>query len=85
MALRGGFSGFGHRLDTAIPPTFLAKALGGAAGGVHSGAPMAVENDYNLLVHNLNELAKTISSLRDEVERRRLAEARQRLDLNDTD
>jgi len=27
---------------------------------------MAVENDYSLLVHNLNELAKTISDLRDE-------------------
>ena len=46
---------------------------------------MAVENDYNLLVHNLNELAKTISSLRDEVEQRRLREARDRLEPNDTD
>ena len=27
---------------------------------------MAVDNDYNLLVHNLNELAKTISELRED-------------------
>jgi hypothetical protein len=46
---------------------------------------MAVENDYNLLVHDLNELAKTISSLRDEVERRRLQEAREQLEPNQTD
>lgn len=46
---------------------------------------MAVENDYNLLVHNLNELEKTISSLRDEVERRRLREASEQLEPNQTD
>jgi hypothetical protein len=46
---------------------------------------MAVENDYNLLVHNLNELAKTISELRDEVERRLLTEAEGRLEPNQTD
>ena len=46
---------------------------------------MAVENDYNLLVHNLNELAKTISELRDDVESRRLREAEQRLEPNETD
>jgi hypothetical protein len=46
---------------------------------------MAVENDYNLLVFNLNELAKTISSLRDEVEHRRLREAREGVEPNDTD
>lgn len=46
---------------------------------------MATENDYNLLVDKLNELAKTISSVRDEVERRRLAEARERLEPNETD
>jgi hypothetical protein len=45
---------------------------------------MAVENDYNLLVHNLNELAKTLSALREEVERRRLREAREKLALNET-
>jgi len=43
------------------------------------------ENDYNLLVHNPNELANTISSLRDEVERRRLLEAREHLPPNETD
>ena len=46
---------------------------------------MAVENDYNLLVHNLNELEKTISRLRDEVEARRLREAREQLEPNTTD
>jgi hypothetical protein len=46
---------------------------------------MAVENDYNLLVHNLNELEKTISQLRADVEARRLHEARERLDPNTTD
>ena len=48
-------------------------------------APVAVENDYNLLVHNLNELADAISSLRDEVRNRRLREADERLDPNETD
>lgn len=33
------------------------------------------ENDYNLLVHNLNELDKAISQLRKDVEERRLHEA----------
>lgn len=46
---------------------------------------MAVENDYNLLIHNLNELAKTISSLRDEVQSRRLREAEERREPNETD
>jgi hypothetical protein len=47
--------------------------------------PVAVENDYALLVHNLNELAKTISSLRDEVESRRLLEAKEHRQPNETD
>jgi hypothetical protein len=46
---------------------------------------LAVENDYNLLVHNLNKLARTISSLRDEVERRRLREAEEHQQPNETD
>ena len=46
---------------------------------------MAVENDYNLLVHNLNELAKALSGLRDEVERRRTREAQEPLEPNETD
>lgn len=46
---------------------------------------MAVENDYNLLVHNLNELEKTISQLRDDVEELRLREAREQLEPNTTD
>jgi len=46
---------------------------------------VAVENDYNVLVHNLNELAKTTGWLRDEVERRRLREAREHLEPNHTD
>lgn len=46
---------------------------------------MAVENDYNLLVHNLNEVDKAISQLRKDVEERRLHEATERLDLNTTD
>jgi hypothetical protein len=49
------------------------------------GQVMAVENDYNLLVHNLNELEKTISQLRDEVEARRLREAKEQLEPNTTD
>jgi hypothetical protein len=52
---------------------------------LHFEAPLAVENDYNLLVHNLNELADTISSLRDEVRSRRLREADERLHPNETD
>lgn len=46
---------------------------------------MAVENDYNLLVHNLNELEKTISWLRAEVQRRREREAFEHLEPNHTD
>lgn len=46
---------------------------------------MAVENDYNLLVHNLNELEKTISSLRDQVQSRRLREAEEHREPNETD
>jgi hypothetical protein len=46
---------------------------------------VAVENDYNLLVHNLNELEKTISLLRADVEARRLREAREQLEPNETD
>jgi hypothetical protein len=46
---------------------------------------VAVENDYNLLVHNLNELEKTISQVREEVEARRLREAREQLEPNTTD
>jgi hypothetical protein len=46
---------------------------------------MAVENDYNLLVHTLNELTNTISRLRDEVEQRRLREAHEHRQPNETD
>jgi hypothetical protein len=46
---------------------------------------VAVENDYNLLVHNLNELEQTISLLRDDVASRRLREAREQLEPNETD
>jgi len=46
---------------------------------------VAIENDYGLLVHNLNELEKTIISLRDEVKRRRLLEAHDRLEPNHTE
>jgi hypothetical protein len=46
---------------------------------------MAVENDYNLLVHNLNELEKAISQLGADVEERRLHEATERLEVNTTD
>jgi hypothetical protein len=52
---------------------------------VASADHMAVENDYNLLVHNLNELERTISKLRDEVGARRLREAGERLEPNETD
>jgi hypothetical protein len=46
---------------------------------------MAVENDYNLIVHNLNELERTISRIRAHVEERRLHEASERLEPNTTD
>jgi hypothetical protein len=55
------------------------------AGGSNIGWAVAVENDYNLLVHNLNEIEKTISQLRDEVEARRLREAKEQLEPNTTD
>jgi hypothetical protein len=51
----------------------------------HRLRPWAVENDYNLLVHSLNELETTISMLRTEVEARRLREAREQLEPNETD
>ena len=44
-----------------------------------------MDNDYNLLVHNLNELEKTISELRGDVEERRLREAREQRPPNTTD
>ena len=44
-----------------------------------------MENDYNLLVFNLNELEKRISQLGADVEERRLREAREQLELNATD
>ncbi len=46
---------------------------------------MAVENDYNLLVHNLKELATAISRLRDDVQELRTREAAERREPNDTD
>jgi hypothetical protein len=46
---------------------------------------MAVENDYNLLVHNLNAVEKTVSQLRGDVAERRLREAREQLEPNTTD
>jgi hypothetical protein len=49
------------------------------------GRVVAVENDYNLLIHNLNELEKAISQLRADVEERRLHEATERLEANTTD
>jgi hypothetical protein len=38
---------------------------------------MAVENDYDLLVFNLNELAKEITLIRDQVQERLPEEARE--------
>ena len=45
---------------------------------------MAVENDYNLLVFTLNDLAATIDALRDEVEKRLLQEKQDGLEPNET-
>ena len=45
---------------------------------------MAVENDYNLLVANLNFLAKNIEDIRQEVEKRLLWEKREGLELDAT-
>ena len=44
-----------------------------------------MENDYNLLVHNLNEFEKTVSQLRGDVAERRLRETREQLEPNTTD
>jgi hypothetical protein len=48
------------------------------------GPAVAVENDYNLLVFNLNELEKTVSQLRAEVQARRLRESSESLRPNET-
>ena len=45
---------------------------------------MAVENDYNLLVFTLNNLAASIDGPRDDVERRLLEEKRDGLEPNAT-
>ena len=45
---------------------------------------MAIENDYNLLVWNLNELAKTINGIHEEVRRGLTQEARDELEPNET-
>ena len=45
---------------------------------------MAVENDYNLLVFTLNNLAETITDVRDEVEKRLVQEKRDGLKPNET-
>jgi hypothetical protein len=45
---------------------------------------MAVENDYNLLVHTINNIAESAGNLRAEVERCRLKEARDGLEPNET-
>jgi hypothetical protein len=45
---------------------------------------VAVENDYNLLVHNLNELAELVLGLKLEVDKRLLEEKTNGLDPNET-
>jgi len=45
---------------------------------------MAVENDYNLLVFNLNQVVQLLFKLQDEVEKRLVEEKAGRLDLNAT-
>ena len=45
---------------------------------------MAVENDYNLLVANLNDLAQNIDAIRREVEKRLLWEKREGLEPDAT-
>ena len=46
---------------------------------------MAVENDHNLLVVNLNYLAQNVDDIRREVEERRLREWSEGLEPNATD
>jgi hypothetical protein len=43
---------------------------------------VAVENDYNLLVHNLNELADLVAGIKLEVDKRLLEEKAESLDPN---
>lgn len=45
---------------------------------------MAVENDYNLLVSTLNEIADTTRRVREEVQERLLREKRDGLEPNET-
>ena len=45
---------------------------------------MAVENDYNLLVANLNHLAEMTEHLRGEVQHRLIREKREKLEANET-
>jgi hypothetical protein len=45
---------------------------------------VAVENDYNLLLYTLNNIAESATTLRDEVGRRRLQEAQEGLEPNQT-
>ena len=45
---------------------------------------MAIENDYNLLVANLNHLAEMTEHLRGEVQHRLIHEEREKLDANET-
>ncbi len=45
---------------------------------------MAVENDYNLLVSTLNDLAETTRRVREEVQERLLREKRDGLEPNET-
>jgi hypothetical protein len=71
-------------LDRDGPRRQMAFSAGSGCTTSSIGQVMAVENDYNLLVHNLNELEKTISQLRDEVEARRLREAKEQLEPNTT-
>ena len=49
--------------------TFCREAFGGERI-----AAVAVENDYNLLVFTLNDLAATFTALRDDIEQRLLRE-----------
>ena len=46
---------------------------------------MPIDNDYNLLVYELNELADMLTGLREEVDQRLLREKQERLEPNTTE
>src|SRR5262249_46877384 len=80
----------GHRTTVARAGASRRQGRGSTAGlecsppGKRSTAGMAVENDYELLVFNLNQVVGLLFKLQDEVEKRLVEEKAGRLDPNAT-